>query len=222
MLVVGFSSCENKSTPFVGVEQIPHSAEINATDAKRLNDGATKLLAAMKRPTRAFRFAYTGQENLSADKAEVPAVGPVTLLADISPEEISLAETRGKTVTTTHARYGDDVEWGIANLKSLRVMTSPTLAIALGASVTEPPGIDLVDKISADRFAFDTTLQNSPSEERGLEAARLVVTSIQNCKGTVWIAEDSGQVVKFNIDADFRDSNHHAWKEHYEGLVTPK
>lgn len=222
LLLVILSSCQNQSTPVVSVERIPQTEEVNATDAKRLSDGATKLLAAMKRPTRAFRFDYKGQENLSSDKTREPAVGSVTLLADVSPEEIRVAETRGTTTSTSHARYGDDFKWGIANLKILQVMTNPTLAIALGASVTNPPSIDLVEKTSADRFMFDTAVPSTISARRGLATARLVVTTIQNCKGKVWIAEDSGQLVKFNIDADLSDSNHHAWKEHYDGLITPK
>jgi hypothetical protein len=50
----------------------------------------------------------------------------------------------------------------------------------------------------------------------------VVVTTIKDCKGTAWIAEDSGLLIKFNIDADYQDKNNHSWKEHYEGMVTPK
>jgi len=55
-----------------------------------------------------------------------------------------------------------------------------------------------------------------------VERARIVVSTIRSCRGTAWIAEDSGQLIKFNIDADYLDKNNQAWKEHYEGLVTPK
>jgi hypothetical protein len=56
----------------------------------------------------------------------------------------------------------------------------------------------------------------------GLAAARMVLTTIGDCKGMVWIAKDSGLLIRFNVDADYRDQNNHAWKEHYEGEVTPK
>ena len=68
-----------------------------------------------------------------------PQVGPVTLQADISPEEIDLTETRGSTTKTSKAKCGDEMNWGMANLTTLGVMTSPTLVIAVGSSVTSPP-----------------------------------------------------------------------------------
>ncbi|HXW14423.1 MAG TPA: hypothetical protein VEN79_07920, partial [Terriglobia bacterium] len=151
----------------------------------------------------------------------LPQVGPVALQADISPEEISLKETRGSTIRTSKAKYGDELSWEIANLTTLGVMTNPTLVIAVGASVTPPPSTDLVGATPADRFTFDTTAA-TPSQKMGLERARMVVTTIKDCKGTAWIAEDSGLLIKFNIDADYHDKNNHAWKEHYEGVVTPK
>ena len=49
-----------------------------------------------------------------------------------------------------------------------------------------------------------------------------MVSAIQNCKGTAWIAKDSGELVKFDIDAEFQGSAGQSWNEHYEGLVTPK
>jgi hypothetical protein len=100
-------------------------------------------------------------------------------------------------------------------------MSGPTLVIALGASVTSPPSTDLVGMIAADRFTFDTAAP-TPSQKLGLERARMVVTTIKGCRGTVWIAEDSGQLIKFNIDADYQDQNNQAWSEHYEGVVTPQ
>jgi hypothetical protein len=222
MLVAVLAGCNNNPAPVVSSERIPPSSELNLTDAQRLSDGASKLIAAMKKPTGSFHFAYKGEENLSEDKTMLPLVGPVTLQADISPEEINVLERRGSTTKTVKALYGDEVNWGMANLTTLRVMTSPSLVIAVGASVTSPPSTDLVGTIVADKFTFDTAAASTPSQKIGLERARMVVTTIRDCKGTVWIAEDSGQLIKFNIDADYLDRNNQAWKEHYEGVVTPK
>jgi hypothetical protein len=191
-------------------------------DAKRLSDGASKLIDAMKRPVKSFHFSYKAQENLTDDKTKPPQVGPVGLQADISPEEIDLTETRGSTTRASKAKYGDEVNWGMVNLATLGAMTSPTLVIAVGASVTEPPSTDLVGMVTADKFTFNTALASTTSQKVGLERARMVMTTIRNCKGTAWIAEDSGQLIKFNIDADFLDRNDHSWSEHYEGVVTPK
>jgi hypothetical protein len=49
-----------------------------------------------------------------------------------------------------------------------------------------------------------------------------MLTNVKDSRGTAWIAKDSGELVKFNIDTDYVDKNGHAWKEHYEGEVTPK
>ena len=113
------------------------------------------------------------------------------------------------------------MSWAMANLSTLGVMTSPDFAIALGSSVTSPPTTDLVGGTPADKFSFDTTAA-TPAQKKGLEAARVVLTTIRDCKGTAWIARDSGLLIKFNIDVDYQDQNDHAWKEHYEGEVTPR
>jgi len=214
-------ACNKNPAPMASSAPEPQATVLNTTDAQRLSDGASKLVEAMKRPTESFRFSYKGRANLSEDKTKLPQVGPVALQADISPEEIDLTETHGSTTKTSKAKYGEEVNWDMANLATLGVMTSPTLVIAVGASVTSPPSTDLVGTIPADKFTFDTTAATS-SQKLGLESARLVVTTIKDCKGTAWIAEDSGRLIKFNIDADYLDKNNHSWKEHYEGVVTPK
>ena len=221
MVVAALAACNNNSTPVVSSEPAPRVAAPNITDAQRFSDGASKLIDAMKKPTASFHFSYKGQENLSEDRTKLPEVGPVALQADISPEEISLTETRGSTTKTSKAKSGDELDWGMANLTTLSVMTSPTLVIAVGASVAPPPSTDLVGATPADRFVFDTTTA-TPSQKMGLQRARMVVTTIRDCKGTAWIAKDSGLLIKFNIDADYLDKDNHAWKEHYEGVVTPK
>lgn len=220
-LVAALVACNNNPAPIVRSAPEPQAPVLNITDAQRLSDGASKLIDAMKKPTESFHFSYKGRANLSEDKTKLPQVGPVALQADISPEVISLTETRGSTTKTSKARFDEEVNWGMANLATLGVMTGPTLVIAVGASVTPPPSTDLVGTTPADKFTFDTTAA-TPSQKMGLERARMVVTTIKDCKGTAWIAEDSGLLIKFNIDADYLDKNNHSWREHYEGIVTPK
>jgi hypothetical protein len=214
-------ACNNNPAPVAISAPEPPAPVLNITDAQRLSDGASKLIDAMKRPTESFHFSYKGRANLSEDKTTPPRVGPVTLQADISPEEINLTETRGSTTKTCKAKFGEEVNWGMANLATLGVMTNPTLVIAVGASATSPPSTDLVGTTPADKFTFDTTAA-TPAQKMGLERARIVMTTIKDCRGTAWISEDSGLLIKFNIDADYLDKNNHSWKEHYEGVVTPK
>ena len=225
MLVAGLLACNNSFAPFTSSVPARTNSTPNITDAKRLSDGANKLMDAMDKPTRSFHFSFKGQENINnnypRDKTQAPQVGAVALQADVSPEEIDLKETRGLTTKTSKAKKGEDLNWAMANLTTLGVMTSPNFVIAVGSAVVSSPNTDLVGVAPADKFTFDTTLA-TPTQKMGLEAARAVLTTIRDCKGTAWIAKDSGLLVKFNIDADYLDKNGHAWKEHYEGEVTPK
>lgn len=221
MLVAALLACNSNSTPVRHFVAAPRGSTPNMTDARRLSDGAGKLMDAMSKPTGSFHFSFKGQENIRKDKTQPPQVGPVALQADVSPAEINFTETRGSTTRASKAKKSEELNWDIANLATAVVMTSPNLVIALGSIVTSPPSTDLVGTAPADRFSFDTTTA-TPSQRAGLEAARVVLTTIKDCKGTAWIAKDSGLLIKFNIDADYVDKNNYAWKEHYEGEVTPR
>ena len=216
------AACNNNPAPVVtNVTVPPASSEVDRTDAQRLSNGASKLIERMRRPTVSFHFSYKGRESLNEDKTNPPQVGPVVLQADISPEEITVIQTRIGISRTSKAKYGDEVNWGMANLMTLGAMTHPTLVIAMGASVTSPPVSDMVGRTLADKFTFDTS-SATETQKIGLQRARMVVSSIKDCKGTAWIANDSGLLVKFNIDADYTDKNSYSWQEHYEGEVSPK
>jgi len=191
------------------------------TDTKRLSDGANKLIAAMNRPSRSFHFYFKGRENLNEDRTKPPHVGPVALSANVSPQEITLTETRGSSTKTSKAKRSDETNWDMANMTTLGVMTNPNLVIAMGSTVASPPSTDMVEGTLADKFSFDTTAV-TPAQKMRLEAARLVLSTIKDCTGTAWIAIDSGLLIKFNIDADYADKDDHTWKEHYEGVVLPK
>ena len=225
ILVAALLACSNNSTPEVHSVAAPRASKPNMTDARRLSDGANKLMDAMNKPKTSFHFSFKGQENINdkfiRDQTQQPQVGPVALQADISPEEISLTETRGSTTKTSKAKKGDDMNWAMANLTTLGTMTSPNFAIAVASAVAAPPSTDLVGATPADKFTFDTTAA-TPSQKVGLDAARMVLTTIKDCKGTAWIAKESGLLIKFNVDADYLDKYNRAWKEHYEGEVTPK
>jgi hypothetical protein len=132
-----------------------------------------------------------------------------------------MSETRGTAKKISKAKKTDEMNWSMANLATLGVMTHPNFVIAVGSTVTSRPETDLVGATPADKFTFDTSAAN-PTQKMGLDAARAVLSIIKDCKGTAWIAMDSGLLIKFNIDADYLDKYQHEWKEHYEGAVTPK
>jgi len=203
----------------------PRAATSNMTDSRRLSNGANKLLEAMTKPTQSLHLSFKGQQNINdkypQDKTQAPQVGPVTMEADFSPDESDIVETRGQTKTETKAKKGDAMNLAMANLSLIGVMTNVNLNIALGASVASSPSNELVGTRMADKYTYDTTLAN-PTQKVGLDVARAMITAIKDSKGTVWIAKDSSEMIKFNIDTDYLDKDGHAWKEHYEGEVTTK
>ena len=221
MLVAALLACSNNSTPAVRSAPATRTSQPNMTDARRLSDCANKLMDAILKPTRSFHFSFTGQENINnkmlSDQTQQPQVGPVALQADISPEEINLTETRGATTQTFKGKKGDALTWGSTKLVASGVILMPSSVIAVGSSVTAPPSADLVGATPADKFIFDTATA-TPSQKVGFRG----LTTIQDCKGTAWIAKDSGLLIKFNLDANYLDKYNRAWKEHYEGEVTPK
>jgi len=224
-LMALLTACSNNSTPEVSSAPPARASQTNITDARRLSEGANKLMDAMNKPKTSFHFSFKGEENINdkhpSDKPQAPKVGPVSLQADISTDEIDLTETRGATNKTSKAKKGDEMGWAMANLSTLGVMTNPNFVIAVGSSVAAPPSTDLVGTAPADKFTFDTTAATE-AQKRGLAAAHMILTTIKECKGAAWIAKDSGILIKFNIDADYQDKDNHSWKEHYEGEVTPR
>jgi hypothetical protein len=180
---------------------------------------------AMRKPTKSFHLSFQGQENINdkylQDRTQAPEVGPVDLQADVSPDELNLTETRGQTKKVTKAKKGEEMNWAMAKLTLAGEMTSPNFTIAIGSTVASSPSNDMVGTTLADKYTFDTTTASGP-QKMALDVTRVLLMSIKECKGTAWIAKDSGELVKFNLDADFLDKNAHSWKEHYEGEVTPK
>ncbi len=56
-------ACNDNTTPVVRVVARAYMLPLpNMTDAKRLSDGANKLIDAMKKPTGSFHFSFKGQE----------------------------------------------------------------------------------------------------------------------------------------------------------------
>ena len=217
--------CDNQQPQVFTSQPEKTVATANVTDTRRLTDGANRLIDAMNRPHRAFRFSFKGQENINdkyaQDKTQQPVVGPVSLDVVVSALELDLKEKRGKSVKQSKAKLENQTSWKMAHLVILRVMTNPNLVIAAGSTVAEPPVNDMVGATMADKYSFDTATATG-SGRRSFDMARLVLPSIKDCAGTVWIAKDSGEVVKFNVDADYQDQDGRAWKEHYEGEVVPK
>ena len=108
-----------------------------------------------------------------------------------------------------------------ANRELLGPVPGSWRLLAFGLAVAEPGKPDSVGAVAADKYQFDTTTATG-STKMGIDIARGLITNIASTRGTVWLEKSTGKLVKFNVDANFADKNNNAWKEHYEGEVTPK
>jgi len=191
----------------------------------KLSNCMKLLLDSMEKPQAPFHYAFKGEENINPkypmDKSAKPEVGPVDLQADISADEINITEVRGQKKTEHKAKKSDELGWPMAHLSLLGSLTSPGFAIAVGTTIARPAGSDTVGSVAAEKYEFDTSTATG-AQKAGLEIAKSMLTNIESTKGTVWLEKDTGRLVKFNIDADLRDKAGNAWKEQYEGEVTPK
>ena len=71
----GLQEYSPPAPPALPADRAPIVEDQSQVDAKRLNDGASKLIDAMKRPTRSFQFTSDGEVNLEADPVKPPDVG---------------------------------------------------------------------------------------------------------------------------------------------------
>ncbi len=216
------ASCSKRNSPVNSVR----TERPTTNEASQKLQNCTKLLMdAMEKPTTHFHFSYQAQENINAkypmDKAAKPEIGPVTVEAEVSPDEIDVTSTRGKQTSTHKAKKGDTGAWAFAQLDLLGPMTGTGILLAFGQAVARPAGSETVGGIAADKYDFDTSTATG-STKAGLDMAKAMITNIGNTKGTVWVDKATGRFTKFNMDGDFKDKAGNAWKEHYEGEVTLK
>lgn len=212
-----------------GPTSSPLSAKIEGGSAneivKKMSESSKILMDNMKDPKAPFRFAYKGQQNINnrfpMDKTAKPEIGTVSLDADLSPGEIDITEMRGEKKSETKAKKASDLDWSMAQLSLIGALTNPTFAMAVGSPVVSSAGSDSAGGTSCDKYVFDTTTATG-SQKAGMEIAKSMLTNIKDAKGTVWVAQNTGQLTKFNIDVDYADKNGNAWAEHYEGETTPK
>ena len=221
--VVMLAGCKNNPSSTPVAERVARP-DAN-TASKRISDSSRILMDAMKDPKAPFHYSYKGQENINTkypmDKTAKPEVGAVTLEADLTPDELNIASSRGTKKEETKGKKSDQLAWSMGQLTLLGGLTNATFSIAVGTTIATVVGSDMVGGVAADKYTYDTSLATG-SQKTGIDIAKSMLTNIHESKGTVCVAKDSGELVKFNIDSSYADKNGNAWQEHYEGEVTPK
>jgi hypothetical protein len=192
------------------------------TASARLRNGAKILTAAMEHPKTPFHYSYKGQQNVTENyafkKTAKPQVGAVTMEADVSPEEMIITSLWGGKKEDHNAKRSDEGGWMNAQLSLTSNVTPSLMMIDLIAGLATEAGSDTVGGVAANKFTFDSSTV-TPAQQFEYDAIR--PSQYKAIKVAAWVAKDSGELVKFNIDESIADERG-AWDEHVEGEITPK
>jgi hypothetical protein len=139
--------------------------------------------------------------------------------ADVSPDEMSITSMWGGKKEDHNAKKSDEGGWGNAQLSLTANVTGPLMVVDVFADFATEAGSDTVGGVAADKFTFDSSAV--PATQK-FEYDAVKPSQIKAIKVAAWVAKDSGELVKFNIDESILDDRGNAWDEHYEGVVTPK
>jgi hypothetical protein len=221
----GSSGTSPQSTPQTKSSAPEPKAAPVADIKQKLTKSSSLLMETLQKPTAAYHFTYSAQENINTkyprDTTAKPEVGPVALDIDLTPDQLNMSSVRGKEKKNQKIAKSDQLNWAMANLELIGPVTSTGMMLAFGQLVAQPSGSESAGGVDADKYTFDTSTA-SGTVKTGMDIAKSMITNIDNTKGTVWLDKATGTLVKFNIDADFADKNSNAWKEHYEGELTKK
>ena len=192
------------------------------TASARLRRGAKILTATIEHPKTPFHYSYKGQQNVTENyafnKTAKPQVGAVTMEADVSPDEMIITSTWGGKKEDHNAKKGDEGGWGNAQLSLTANVTGPLMMIDLLADLATEAGSDTVGGVAADKFTFDSSTVTAAQQ---FQYNVIKPSQCKSIKVAAWVAKDSGELVKFNIDESIADERG-AWDEHLEGEITPK
>ena len=216
------AGCKKSAPPATTSQSV--SRPTANTLVKILGRSGSILVDTLKNPKTPFHYSYKGQENVNDryafDKTAKPQVGAVTLEADVSPDQLTITSARGGKKEDHNVKKGDELQWAMAQLLLITNATGPTMSIDVVASMATEAGSDTVGGVAADKFTIDTSTATG-NQKAGFDVAKTMLT-IKDVKGTAWVAKDSGELVKFNIDVARADDRGNTWQEHSEGEVTPR
>lgn len=192
------------------------------TASARLRNSTKILTAAIEHPKTPFHYSYKGQQNVTEhyafNKTLKPQVGAVTMEADVSPDEMIITSMWGGKKEDHNAKKSDEGGWGNAQLSLTSNVTPSLMMIDLLADLATEAGSDTVGGVAADKFTFDSSTVTAAQQ---FQYNVIRPSQYKAIKVAAWVAKDSGELVKFNIDESIADERG-AWDEHLEGEITPK
>lgn len=222
--VLTLGACSpNSTTPSLNPIKAPTE---NA--GRKIGDANKLLMDSLTKPTAAFHYSYQAQKNINpkfpTDPKAKPEVGPVSIEADIAPDELSVETVEGKKKTETKAKKSDPMNWAMAQLSLTTSMLGPAMDLAFATPVAKSAGTESVGSMTAAKYTFDTS-QADASQKTGMAIAMGMLggkVKIGSLKGAAWVDQATGKLVKYTIDSELSDQSGDSWKEHEEMLITPK
>ena len=219
------ASCQKSAPPTATTQatatQGASRPTVNTVSA-RLRNSTKILTATIEHPKTPFHYSYKGQQNVTEhyafNKILKPQVGAVTTEADVSPDEMIITSMWGGKKEDYNAKKSDESGWTNAQLSLAANVTDSIMMIDLLAGLATEAGSDTVGGVAADKFTFDSSTVTAAQQ---FEYNVIRPSQYKAIKVAAWVAKDSGELVKFNIDESIADERG-AWEEHREGEVTPK
>jgi len=192
------------------------------TVSERLKKSTKILMDTLEHPKTPFHYSYKGQQNVTEhyafNKTLKPQVGTVTMEADVSPDEMIITSMSGGKKEDHNAKKSDQSGWLNAQLSLSANVTGSMMMIDLLAGLATEAGSDTVGGVAVDKFTFDSSTVTAAQK---FEYDVIKPSQYKAIKVAAWVAKDSGELVKFNIDESIADERG-AWEEHHEGEVKPK
>jgi hypothetical protein len=229
VLALALGACSPGSTTTTTTPTSPNPIKAVTENAgRKIGDANRVLMDSLTKPTSAFHYSYQAQKNINPKfpmtANSKPEVGAVSIEADISPDDLSVATVEGKKKTETKAKKSDQLNWAMAQLSLTTSMLGPGMDLAFASPVAESAGTEAIGTMTTNKYSFDTA-QASATQKTGIAMAQGLLggkVKIGSLKGTCWVDQASGKLVKYTIDSELSDQSGNSWKEHEEMLITPK
>ncbi len=220
--------CQSKSSPASGFSAPMSGHSGVEKDSKKVSDGMRLMMDSINKPEAPLHFSFKANENVNPKfpmtNGELPRLGPVTVEAELSQDEVTVAENRDGKQSQSKGSKSDAAAIGLAKLGVLGCMLEVTFPFAFAGPTAEAAGSDVVGGMPTDKYNMDTTTANATTQA-GLAMLGDMFNGkvkIKSVKGSAWLEKSTGRLVKFNLDADLSTRDGYNWQEHYEAMVTPK
>jgi hypothetical protein len=213
--------CEKKTSAPSGGSTTTTSAAPSDQFAK----AGSILLKALTEPQYPLNFSYTAQTQISnrfpMQAGSKPEIGPLSVKAEVTPDEITVDSIRGTKKEHQSARKADAMGWPMIKLALLGPVGNLSMNLAFAAPVAKKAETKPVNGVEADIFTFDTRTA-SIEQKAGIAMAQSILkgrVKVDAIYGTIAVDKETGRIATFNYDLELSETSGQTWKEHHEGTA---